>query len=109
MSDYIPTADITDDDKLWAALSFIPLIAILMLLLEEKKSRPFIKYHAVTGLAFGGVAWIISAILTPVAFLGCIVGLAVLGYSIYLAVKAYGGEYVEIPVVTDFCKGQGWI
>lgn len=110
MSDYIPTSDITDDDKLWAMLSMIiPLIAIVMMLMEDKKARPFIKYYAVHGLAFGVVAWVISAILTPVAFIGCVVGLAVLGYSIYLGVKAYQGEFVEIPFVTDFCKNQGWI
>jgi len=110
MSDYVPTTDITDDDKLWAMLSvIIPLIAIIMLVMEDKKARPFIKYYAIHGLVFGGVAWAISAVLTPVAFLGCIVGLAVLGYSIYLGVKAYAGEYVEIPVVTNFCKNQGWV
>ena len=110
MSEYIPTSDITDDDKLWAALSIaIPLIAVIMLLVEDKKARPFIKYYAINGLVFGGVAWIISGILSPVFFIGCVLGLAVLGYSIYLAVKAYGGEFVEIPLVTDFCKKQGWI
>ena len=111
MSEYIPTSDITDDDKLWALLSYIftPLIPILMLLLEDKKTRPFIKYHAVQALVFGGVAYLISSILAPVVGIGCITGIAALGYSIYLGVKAYGGEFVEIPFVTDFCKKQNWI
>ena len=110
MSDYVPTSDITDDDKLWALLSYIftPLIPIIMVLLEDKKARPFIKYHAIQALVFGAVYVILSTVLSFV-FIGCIIGLAGLGYSIYLGVKAYGGEYVEIPVVTEFCKGQGWI
>ena len=111
MSDYVPTSDITDDDKLWALLSYIftPLIPIIMLLLEDKKTRPFIKLHAIQALVFGAVAYLISSILAPVVGIGCITGLAALGYSIYLGVKAYGGESVEIPLVTNFCKGQGWI
>jgi hypothetical protein len=28
---------------------------------------------------------------------------------IYLAVKAYQGEWVTVPLLTDFCKNQGWI
>lgn len=111
MSEYIPNTDITDDDKLWSLLSYIftPLIPIIMLVLEDKKARPFIKFHAVQALVFGGVAYLISSILAPVVGIGCITGLAALGYSIYLGVKAYSGEFVEIPFVTDFCKKQGWI
>ena len=47
--------EITDDDKLWALLSWLfwP-IAIIVLLLEDKKQRPFIKYHAIQALA---LAW----------------------------------------------------
>ena len=29
-------------------------------------------------------------------------------YMVYLGIKAYQGEYVTIPVVTDFIKNQGW-
>ena len=110
MNDYIPTSDITDDDKLWSLLSYIftPLIPILMLLLEDKKARPFIKYNAMQALVFG-VFYVILSTLLSFVFIGCIIGVACLGYSIYLGIKAYGGEYVEIPVVTDFCKNQGWI
>ena len=40
--------DVTSDDKLWALLAYIfPLIAILALVMEDKKERPFLKYHAV--------------------------------------------------------------
>ena len=112
MDDYIPNTEITDDDKLWALLCYLPLISIIisiiMLLLEEKKSRPFIKYHAVQSLMFGVVVYVVSAILI-IAVIGCITGLAAFGYSIYLGIKAYNGEYVEIPFVTDFGKKQGWI
>ncbi len=103
------TPEITDDDKLWALLSWLfwP-VAIVVLLLEDKKQRPFIKYHAVQSLALAVVGWVLSLILSFVV-VGCFVGVAWMIYAIYLAVKAYQGEWVTIPWLTDFCKNQGWI
>jgi uncharacterized membrane protein len=97
--------DITKDDKLWSLLSWLfwPL-AIVVLLLEDKKNRPFIKSNAVQSLVLGGVAWAttiigIGACLGPLAFI----------YAIFLGIKAYGGNEVNVPVITNFCKNQGWI
>ncbi|MBN1979409.1 MAG: hypothetical protein JW918_18590 [Anaerolineae bacterium] len=101
----VKEGDITQDDKLWALLSWLfwP-IAIIVLLLEDKKNRPFIKTNAVQSLVLGGVAWATSIIgigvcLGPLAFI----------YAIFLGIKAYGGNEVTVPVITDFCKKQGWI
>jgi uncharacterized membrane protein len=101
--------EVTDDDKLWALLSWLfwP-IAVVVLLLEDKKQRPFIKYHAVQALAVGVVGYVISGVLSVIG-VGCVLWLVVLIYQIYLAVKSYQGEWVEVPVITDFCKNQGWI
>jgi uncharacterized membrane protein len=95
--------EITADDKLWAALSWFWLIAIIALLMEDKKTRPFIRYHAVSSLALS-VIWAIIGTLT----LGC-VGVLGLIYVIYLAIQAYQGQWVEVPFITNFCKNQGWI
>ncbi|MEW6094359.1 MAG: hypothetical protein AB1531_10390, partial [Chloroflexota bacterium] len=55
MTEQPMTPDITQDDKLWALLSYIfsPLSPLIVLLMEEKKSRPFIKFHAVQALILG--------------------------------------------------------
>jgi uncharacterized protein len=100
--------DVTDDDKLWALLSWIfaPLVPIIVLLLEDKKTRPFIKYNAVQGLVVGGLITVLSAIT---AGFGCLVLWVVVIYQIYLGIQSYQGKWVTIPVVTDFVKGQGWI
>jgi uncharacterized membrane protein len=37
-----------------------------------------------------------------------IIAVIVLVAQIYWGYKAYQGEYVTIPVVTDFVKNQGW-
>jgi len=55
-------SDITSDDKLWAALGYpIFIIALIMLFVEGKKDRPFIKFHAVQALALNVVLWLSSS------------------------------------------------
>jgi len=103
-----PQVDITDDDKLWALLSWLlaPFVPIIVLLLEDKKNRPFIKYNAMQALVIGALVMLLSAVTAGV---GCMVLWIVLVYQIYLAIQSYGGKWVTVPVLTDFCKGQGWI
>lgn len=105
VEEMVQTGDITQDDKLWSLLGWIfwP-IALICLLIEDKKNRPFIKYNAVQSLVLGGVAWLTSVIgiglcLGPLAFI----------YGIVLGIQANSGKWVTIPVITDFCKNQGWI
>ena len=93
--------EITQDDKLWALLSYIfcPLIGIIVLLLEDKKNRPFLKYNAVVSIILG--------VLVIVLSWACI-GILVWFYAIYLGIKSYQGEWVEVPLVSDFVRNQGW-
>jgi uncharacterized membrane protein len=101
--------EITQDDKLWALLSWLLWpVAVIALLIEDKKQRPFVKYNAVQALAVGVIGYFISAILASV-IVGCFTGLAVLIYTIYLGIQSYQGQWVTVPFITDFCKKQGWI
>ena len=104
--------EITDDDKLWALLCWItPIIVpiIVLLMMEDKKNRPFIKYNAVQSLALAVPVWVVSILLSWLG-IGCIIGMAWYVYVAYLGVtKAHQGEWVTIPFITDFCKNQGWI
>jgi len=94
--------DITDDDKLWALLGYIfGLIALIALLMEDKKKRPFIKYNAVHAL-------MLAVLVVLLSWTGCLWILPWV-YGIYLGFKAYNGETIEIPVLTDFAKQQGWV
>ena len=105
----VPNAtDITDDDKLWALLSWITgVVAIVALLMEDKKERPFIKYNAVMALVVVVVITILVSIISAITCgIGIILVLAYI-YPIYLGIKAYQGEWVEVPYVTDFVKKQG--
>ena len=104
MSEQYSTSEVTSDDKLWAALGYIfsPVIPIIMLLIEEKKVRPFIKYHSIQSIA----AFVVIFVLATITF-GC--GSILILVMFYWAYKAYQGEYFEIPVLTNFMKNQGWI
>lgn len=100
MSDQMNT-EITSDDRLWAALTYVfsPLVPIILMLWEEKKDRPFIRAHNVQALVLG-----ILAVLTSAFCLGFLIWL----YQLYCAYKAYQGEMVEVPFLTNFVKSQGW-
>jgi uncharacterized membrane protein len=99
-------AEVTDDDRLWAALAWIPIsplwpiVAIILLLVEDKRDRPFIKYHVVLSLLTGLVGIVLSFLC---------VGIIILLAMFYFAFKAYQGEVVRIPVLTDFAENQGWV
>ena len=84
-----------------------PLVPIIVLLLDDKKARPFIKYNAIQALV---LVW--PGTLYPQCFLHhhwLLHRYCRVGYVIYLAIQSYQGNWVTIPVVTDFCKSQGWI
>jgi len=102
---------ITSDDKLWALLAYVlsPLAPIIILLMEEKKDRPFIRAHNAQALAWGIVNVVGGTILSTVLFF-CVgaPSLIIWAIGVYWGIKAYKGEYVTIPVITDFVKNQGW-
>jgi uncharacterized membrane protein len=102
--------DVTSDDRLWGLLSYIftPLVPIIVLLMEDKKNRPFLKAHNTQALILGIIEVVISGVLSPVLGIGCIVGVAALVVNILYALKANKGEVFEIPVITNFVKQQGW-
>ena len=109
MSQAPVSPDVTSDDKLWAALGYpIPLIALIVLFMEDKKARPFIKYHAVQSLALWVVYVVVSIILGITVIGGICVPFLWLVF-LWWAYQSYQGQMFEIPVVTNFLKGQGWI
>jgi uncharacterized membrane protein len=113
-----PAGDITDQDKLMAALSYpIPLVAIIILVAEDMKARPFQRYHAVQALVANAVVWVAIILLGTIlgaltCFLGGLCGFgAILLWlvTLYWAYEAYQGKYFEIPYLTQFAQGQGWL
>jgi uncharacterized membrane protein len=122
MTQQTSTSDISSDDKLWAALGYpIPIVALIMLFLEEKKKRPFIKYHAVQALAMVVVVIILEIAIGILQAILSRISLGILGIAVdcltpflwllllWPAYLAYQGKYFEVPVVTKFLRSQKWI
>ena len=111
MSQAPMSPDVTSDDKLWAALGYpIVLVAIIVLFMDDKKNRPYIKFHAVQSIAANVVFFVLATIITTVTigFGGLCVPLIWLVF-LYWAYQAYQGQDVKIPFVTDFIRNQGWV
>ena len=103
-------AGVSSDDKLVALLAYVltPLAPIVILLMEDKKNRPFIRAHNAQALILGVLNLTVTVLSTPLAFCLGIPSLLIWGAGVYWGFKAYQGEYVNIPVITDFAKKQGW-
>jgi uncharacterized protein len=110
MNQPMGTIDSTSDDRLWTLLGYIlsPIVPIIVLLMPDKKARPFIKAHNTQALILGVIEWVINLVLTPVAFVGCITGVIFLGINIWLAIRANRGEVFDLPVISNFVRQQGW-
>jgi len=113
MSDQIETPEfneeVSSDDKLWVLLTYVlsPVVPVIILLLEDKKNRPFIKEHNAQALVLGLVNLVLGIVLGWTVILSC-VPLLVWIYMVYLGIQAYQGKSVTVPVITDFVKNQGW-
>jgi len=102
MSQESMNPEISSDDKLWAMLGYlIPLIALVALLMEEKKNRPYVKFNAVQSL----VATVVLSILSTVT---CGFGAVLFLVMLWWAYQAYQGQDVRIPMISDFIRKQGW-
>ncbi len=116
--------DITDNDKLMAALAyfFSPLVPVIILLVDTMKIRPYQKYHALQSLGLFAATMLYS-VVACVAYTACsFVTMGILAMClwvifllpaipfIYYTIIAYTrGQYFEIPVVTKFMAQQGWL
>ena len=119
--------NVTDSDRLMAALAYATQVVIpivipgIMLLSEENKNRPYLKYHAVQSLGFL-VAAVIYEVLATIVFTGftvitagclaCVLWVLFLLPAIpaaYYAYQAYQGVYFEIPLLTEFLVKNKWL
>jgi uncharacterized membrane protein len=107
MSDEPKDTGASSDDKLVALLAYLltPLAPIIILLMEDKRSRPFIRAHNTQALIWGILLVVVSI---PSSFCLFAPSLVLWAIGVYWGIKAYQGEYVNIPVITDLTKNQGW-
>ena len=109
MSEQFDSPEITSDDKLWAALGYpIALIAIIVLLMEDKKNRPFIRFHAVQSIVLN-IALFILMVILGITVVGAICAPLLWFVTFWPAYDSYKGNYTELPVISNFIKNQDWV
>ena len=103
--------DITADDKLWSAIGYLlPIFAIIALMRDDKKERPFIKYHAVQAMALTIVLWLLILIVSAATLLfGSFCAPLIWLVTLWPALDSYKGNYTKIPYVTAFIRKRGWL
>jgi uncharacterized membrane protein len=103
------TPEVSSEDRLWVLLDFLlaPLLPLITLFLDDKKDKPFIKYHNVPTLILGVAEGIVVGILTLIPIVGCFAPLIYIINIVY-GVKAYKGVNTDIPVITKFSQDQKW-
>jgi len=104
---------LTSDDKTWGGLSYIPIVGLVVLFLQEKASRPFIKKQAVQSVALAAVVFLATLLVGWIPLIGWLFSFLVwLGFAVYMLfnlINALNGKDVNMPVITDFLRKQGWI
>jgi len=110
------SSEVSSDDRLWAALAYVftPFIPIIIMLMDDKKNRPFIKAHNMQALTYGAglaIIWTLGTVISFGILALCLTPLMFVGWvaALYWGYKAYQGEMVNIPIVSDFVKNRGWV
>ncbi len=96
------------DPKLAAMLSWIftPITSVIFMSMEDMKKDEFVQFNAKESLYFflaEIVIWIVATVLSLIPFVGLclypLLGLADFGVRIYMAIQAYNGKKVVLPVI----------
>lgn len=118
----------TSDDRLMSALAWasmvllqLPLVSVIQLLSTSSRNRPFQRHHAVSSLLFyagaavyeilAGIAYVILGVVTLGIGFACLWVIFFVPHllALYYALQAYNGKRVELPILSDFARKQGWV
>ena len=97
-----PTGDQKDieDNKIFAVLAYIGIL-VLVPFLARKESK-FAMFHAKQGLVLL-IGWVIGWLLSFV-FIGFILDIVLIVFSIWGIVNAATGKYAKLPLVGDLAE-----
>lgn len=98
----------SDTGKILAAIGYlVGLVALIAILIEPYKNEKFVRHHAIQALAIW-VGWIVISVVASIPVIGWIVAavgwVALLVVSIMGAIKAFQGQYYEVPLVYGLVK-----
>jgi len=101
--------EVTSDDRLWGLLAYLltPLIPIIILLMEDKKNRPFLKAHTMQALILGVVLIVFNILMGLIPVVGwCLGPILTIVIVVYYGIKANRGEVFDIPLISNLVRGQ---
>lgn len=93
------------------ALAYVTIIpAIIFLVMEPYNKSPYVRFHAFQCIFLAVACFAVEIVLGIIPFLGWIIIpfflLAVLALVIFVAVKAYGGQKIMLPVIGALAAKQ---
>jgi uncharacterized membrane protein len=105
-----PTTSSGLEPNLAAALAYLPILAIIWLLVDPYSKDRFIKFHSIQSIALAVVSIGVTIILAAIPVFGWILlpflQLGVFIVAVICAVKAYQKETFKLPVLGDFAEKQ---
>lgn len=98
------------ENNVAAALAYLPIVAIIWLVLEPYSKDKFIRFHAIQSLALAVATFAVSVVLSFIPILGWILllflPLGIFVLAVICAVKAYQKEKFKLPWLGDFSEKQ---
>lgn len=89
-----------EENKIFAVLAYLGVLVLVPLL--AKKESKFAMFHAKQGLILL-IGWIISWLLSFV-FIGFILDVVMIVFSIWGIVNAATGKYAKLPLIGDLSE-----
>ena len=74
----------------------------IIVFVTKGQSDKRMKFHSLQAIFLGIIAVVIDLILFFIPFLGPILAFLIWLYGMYIAVKAYEGEDIKVPVIADY-------
>jgi uncharacterized membrane protein len=116
----------SENDRILAGLAYasqiiVPaLLPVILLLHNEMRNRPFLRYHAVQSLGLLVAAIVYYLVATVVYILGsatisclaCVLWLIFLvpaGVMLYYGWLAFRGRQEDVPWLAQFLRDNGWL
>jgi uncharacterized membrane protein len=96
------------DLTLGAATYFMPIIGLMILKTEVLKAIPYLRRHAIQGIALCIVLIPLSLILSIIPVIGYLAPIAWLGITGFYAYEAYEQKAANIPLITNLCTYLDW-
>jgi uncharacterized membrane protein len=98
-------------DRLLAAMCYPILPIVILIFIEnDKRNQHFLRYHALHAVLFNILLLALYYVIGAVTFgYGSIFVPLLWIVNFWPAIDAYNGEYVDMPVISNFVKNRGWV